>query len=76
MELFNINYSMKNMPTPSHQSYKLLLIDKIESVIKRMHWKGYFLMENKAAILEEPHKDSSNKLTDSSQNTIHANLNI
>ena len=58
MELFNINYSMKNMPTPSHQSYKLLLIDKIESVIKRMHWKGYFLMENKAATLEEPHKET------------------
>ena len=54
----NINYSMKNIPTPSHQSYKLLLIDKIKSVIKRMRWKAYFLMENKAATLEEPHKET------------------
>ena len=58
MELFNINYSMKNIPTPSHQSYKLLLIDNIENVIKRIHWKAYSLMENKAAILEEPHKET------------------
>ena len=49
---------MKTIPTPSHQSYKLLLIDKIESVIKRMGWKVYFLMENKAATLEEPHKET------------------
>ena len=49
---------MKNIPTPSHQSYKLLLIDKIESVTKRMRWKAYFLMENKAATLKEPHKET------------------
>ena len=49
---------MKNVPTPSHQSYKLLLIDKIESIIKRMRWKTYFFMENKAATLEEPSKQT------------------
>ena len=58
MKLFNINYSIKNIPTPSHQSYKLLFSDKIESVIKRMRWKAYFLMENKVATLEEPHKET------------------
>ena len=49
---------MKNISTPSHQSYKLLLIDKIESVIKRMRWKAYFPMKNKAATLEELHKET------------------
>ena len=49
---------MKNIPTPSRQSYELLLIDKIESVIKRMHLKAYFFMENKAATLEEPSKET------------------
>ena len=58
MELFNINYSMKNIPTPSHQSYKLLLIDKIESIIKRMRWKAYFFMEHKGSNLEKPGKET------------------
>ena len=49
---------MKNIPTPSHQSYKPLLIDKIESIIKRIHWKTYFFTENKAATLEEPRKQT------------------
>ena len=49
---------MKNIPTPSHQSYKLLLTDKIESVITRMRWKTYFFMKNKAATLEEPSKET------------------
>ena len=35
-----------------------LLIDKIESVIKRMDWKVYFFMENKVATLEEPSKET------------------
>ena len=49
---------MKNIPTPSHQSYKLLLIDKIESVVKRIRWKVHFLIENKAATLEELQKET------------------
>ena len=47
---------MKNISTTSHQSYKLLFIDKIKNVIKRMRWKAYFFMENKAATPEEPSK--------------------
>ena len=49
---------MKNIPTPSQESYKLLLIDKIESVIKRMRWKAYFFMENKVNNEEEPRKET------------------
>ena len=72
MELFNTNYSMKNTPTPSQESYKLLLIDEIESVIKRMSWKAYFFMENKVKNI----KNLVKKLLDSTQNTIQVNLNI
>ena len=36
MEKVNSNYSLKNIPVPSTSSYQLKLIDKIESVIKRM----------------------------------------
>ena len=49
---------MKNIQAPSEQSYKLSLIDKIESVIKRMRWKAYFFMENKATNEEEPRKET------------------
>ena len=49
---------MKNIPTPFQESHKLLLIDKIESVIKRMRWKVYFFMENKVNNEEEPRKET------------------
>ena len=44
MEKINFNYSLKNIPVPSKSSYKLKLIDKIESVIKRMRWKAHFFI--------------------------------
>ena len=40
MERFDINYSKKNIPLPSEKQYKLQLISKVESVIKRMRWKA------------------------------------
>ena len=36
MEKFNINYPKKNIPAASRAQYKLMLISKIEKVIKRM----------------------------------------
>ena len=36
----SFNYSLKNIPLPSRRSDKLQLIDKIESVVKRMRWKA------------------------------------
>ena len=36
MERINLNYSLKNIPTPTKSSYQLKLIQKIERVIKRM----------------------------------------
>ena len=42
MEKINFNYSLKNIPTPTKTSYQLMLMEKIESVIKRMRWKAHF----------------------------------
>ena len=39
MERFNLQYSMKNIPVPSHHEYKKMLVAKTESLIKRMRWK-------------------------------------
>ena len=47
MEIFTFEHSLKNIPIPSTTSYKLKLIEEIESVIKRMRWKAnFFLREN------------------------------
>ena len=39
MEKLKFDYSMKNIPATTERSYLLKLIEKIEMVIKRMHWK-------------------------------------
>ena len=40
MDIHEINYSTKNIPTPSRESYLKILIDKMEEVIRRMRWKA------------------------------------
>ena len=45
MEKINFNYSLKNIPTPAKTSYQLMLMEKIESVIKRMRWKAHFYLK-------------------------------
>ena len=40
MERINLGYSTKNVPIPNERSYKLQLVEKIESVIKAMRWKA------------------------------------
>ena len=44
MENTSFNYSLKNIPFPDKSSYTLKLMEKIESVIKRMRWKAYFYL--------------------------------
>ena len=44
MEKINLNYSLKNISVPSKSSYKLKVIDKIETVIKCMRWKSQFFI--------------------------------
>ena len=39
MERFDINYSKKNIPVPSKHNYKIMLVSRIEKLIKRMRWK-------------------------------------
>ena len=42
MEKVNLGYSVKNIPLANGATYKLKLVEKIESVIKRMRWKAIF----------------------------------
>ena len=44
MEKINFNYSLKNIPIPSPSTYKMKLIEKVGSVIKRMRWKAHFYL--------------------------------
>ena len=42
MNSTSFNYSLKNIPIPSKQSYLKSLTDKVESFLKRLRWKAYF----------------------------------
>ena len=42
MKSLRFNYSTKNIPIPPRNTYIKKLIEKVESVIKRMRWKAYF----------------------------------
>ena len=44
MEKLSFNYSLKNIPLPDKRSYQLELIEKIESILKRMRWKVHFFL--------------------------------
>ena len=44
MEKISFNYLLKNIPFPDKSSYTLKLMEKIESVVKRMQWKAYFYL--------------------------------
>ena len=46
MKSHNFNYSLKNIPIPGNNSYRLLLIEKIESFLKRLRWKAHFFLKN------------------------------
>ena len=49
---------MKNIPIPSRNSYLKKLIEKIESVIKRMRWKAFFF-DNKTDDKDQDTDDST-----------------
>ena len=44
MEKSEIKYSLKNIPIPSKESNQLNLIDKIESLVKRMRWRVFYYL--------------------------------
>ena len=44
MEKLSFDYSLKNIPLPDERSFQLKLIEKIESILKRMRWKAHFFL--------------------------------
>ena len=42
-----LNYSLKNIPIPSQTSYMKRLIEKTESVMRRMRWRAYHYLRGK-----------------------------
>ena len=49
----DMDYSLKNIPLHSEKTYRKWLIEKVESVVRRMRWKAFFFL-----------KGSSDKETD------------
>ena len=45
MRQFRFEYSLKNIPIPSRDNYLRNLIEKVESVLKRMRWKAHFILK-------------------------------
>ena len=43
--LVQVIYLQKNIPIPSRDSYLRNLIEKAESVLKRMRWKAHFFLK-------------------------------
>ena len=58
MDQVRFDYSTKNIPIPPKYSYLKSLIEKVESVIKRMRWKAFFFDRNE--------EDSSDVVTNNS----------
>ena len=50
---------MKNIPIPPASTYKKRLIEKVESVIKRMRWKAFFFLKAVDDEEKEPAKNKS-----------------
>ena len=48
MEKLQFDYSMKNIPIPPKDTYKISLLEKVESVVKRMQWKALFFLNPKS----------------------------
>ena len=46
MKNLNFDYSLKNIPIPDETSYLLKLIEKVQIVTKRMHWKALFFLDD------------------------------
>ena len=53
MDNFQLNYSKKNIPIPSKDSYLKCLISKVESFINRIRWKAFYYDGNHASSNDE-----------------------
>lgn len=45
MEKTNLNYSIKNIPIANNKHYKMVFLEKIESLVTRMRWKAFYFDE-------------------------------
>ena len=57
MEKISFSYSLKNIPYPDKSSYTFKLMEKIESVIKRIRWKAHFYLNKETQ--EKQQKNTS-----------------
>ena len=55
-----MNYSGKNIPLPTKNEYLKCLLEKIESVIKRMRWRAHFFL-NKNTESDTSDSDTDNE---------------
>ena len=44
MEQIQFNYSIKNIPIPGRQDYRIQLINSIEKFVRNLRWKTYFFL--------------------------------
>ena len=44
LELVNFGYSLKNISLPSQKEYTLQLINSIETFVKNLRWRAFFLL--------------------------------
>ena len=55
MKQFLFDYSLKNIPIPSKDAYLRNLIEKAESVTRRMRWKTHFFLNaDKSSAISNP----------------------
>ena len=54
---FDLIYSLKIIPIPSRNEYSAWVIEKVESVIKRMRWRAFFFLKGDETQTED-HPDS------------------
>ena len=55
MEKINFSNSLKNMPILPPLSYKLKLIEKFESIMRKMRWKAVFFLKNTIRFSKKNH---------------------
>ena len=44
LKRITLDYSLKNIPIPSVSEYRKRLIEKVESLLKRMRWRAFFYL--------------------------------
>ena len=62
MESFQMNYSSKNIPLHSRRDYLKRLLEKVESVVKRMRWRAFFFLDQDNSENETTSESSDGEL--------------